>query len=632
MLTRRDLLKLGLVGTGYAILGPDGRVSLADDFDFPPSPYTKPFIDELALPGLALEGERFFDYPPEYEPFVDETTRFFEVTSERRWVKFHRQLEPTAIWGYRDLSPFATPSVGAGSLQPLPFHILGPTFIEVFEGRSRLTGGYIVRHRNGLLAPDQPESFGRRRNTVHLHGGHHWARADGFPGNIENRPGAGSPICDAGFPPFVVAQPPDAPPEKGPKFYDYHYPIFDPGALDLAHGRCSELPDETERPSTQWYHDHFLDFTGPNAYRGLAGFVLCTDELDSLAEEDTNPCALQLPSGPFDIPLAIQDKRFASDGSLLFNPFDHDGFVGDKFVVNGVVQPFLEVKRRRYRFRFLNASNARLYRMYLTNSLGQTFPMTQIATEGGLLARPIPNIRSFLLAMAERLEVVVDFGASIFDGQQEIFFENRLEQKDGRRPEDGILSRGDRIIKFFLKEKVDDPSHVGKPDSHGNLVLRPFDPICDQLLQQAIHRTFEFDRSHGAWTINGELAGHLEHPIATSKLRQPEIWHLVNKSGGWWHPIHIHSEFFRVLRRNGALPPLAERDGMAKKDTILLRDNESVDVFLRFRDFTGPFVFHCHNMEHEDMQMMARFDIVEPDGPDVAGCERKVVQCRTPLL
>jgi FtsP/CotA-like multicopper oxidase with cupredoxin domain len=98
--------------------------------------------------------------------------------------------------------------------------------------------------------------------------------------------------------------------------------------------------------------------------------------------------------------------------------------------------------------------------------------------------------------------------------------------------------------------------------------------------------------------------------MVQAALGVPQIWRLVNKSGGWWHPIHIHSEFSRVLRRNGRTPPLAEQDGVGKKDTILLKDNETAEVFLQFRDYTGPFVFHCHNLEHEDMAMMARFDVV----------------------
>ena len=95
---------------------------------------------------------------------------------------------------------------------------------------------------------------------------------------------------------------------------------------------------------------------------------------------------------------------------------------------------------------------------------------------------------------------------------------------------------------------------------------------------------------------------------------------LINKSGGWWHPIHIHHEFMRVLKRNGELPfdgtgndfgQSLERDGLARKDTIVLGPNSEVELFAKFRDYTGPFVFHCHNLEHEDHAMMARFDVVD---------------------
>ena len=101
----------------------------------------------------------------------------------------------------------------------------------------------------------------------------------------------------------------------------------------------------------------------------------------------------------------------------------------------------------------------------------------------------------------------------------------------------------------------------------------------------------------------------MTRPVATARLDRGEIWRLRNDSGGWWHPVHIHHEFCRVLSRNGKLPPLDERDGMAKKDTLLLRDNETVEVYVKFRDYVGPWVFHCHNLEHEDMAMMARFDV-----------------------
>jgi FtsP/CotA-like multicopper oxidase with cupredoxin domain len=383
--------------------------------------------------------------------------------------------------------------------------------------------------------------------------------------------------------------------------------LLDPGFL-TDDDAGTDHHDVGDTPSTLWYHDHLLDFTAPNAYRGLAGFFLVFDDANSAVPksardvgDETDDRGLRLPSGPFDIPMVIQDKSFAADGSLVYNSFDDDGFIGDKICVNGAIQPYLRVQRRKYRFRFLNGSNAHIYQLFLANDSGVKYPMTQIATEGGLLAAPIRNISSVLLYMAERIEVVVDF--TNFAHGTELFLENRLSQTDGRKP-DGLISRGPQILKFIVEgDAVEDPSVV--PD-----VLRAFQAVSDHDKQTAVRRTFEFGRSHGAWSINGELAGQLQRPIAQPRLGRGEIWRLVNKSGGWWHPIHIHSDFSRVLTRNGKLPPLDERDGMAKKDTMLLRDNESVEVFVKFTDHAGPWVFHCHNMEHEDMAMMARFDTI----------------------
>ncbi|PYR94139.1 MAG: hypothetical protein DMF84_06190 [Acidobacteria bacterium] len=660
MLTRRDMLKLGLAGTGYFILGPDGSISWADDDSLPSSPATTPFLDELPRPPVVLEVTDPVELQNFYDTMPDEfrrywvninTTLFFKIAAEVRYVKVHTMLPPVAIWGYRDLVAFPP------GVDPPPF-ALGPTQVQAFgESRGRrgfvcpytappnaptpIGGGAVVRHINCL--PKDHQGFGVPRGTVHLHGGHHLARGDGFPENIENRPGnkGNHPIPD-GFPCFVVTEPPGFyPPPDEPvcptpptpltetcpnghlvgdrQVLDYFYPSLDPGELDFACGRSLTPGDPSERPSTQWYHDHLLDFTGPNAYRGLAGFVLCFDEIDSGDELDPDPRSLRLPSPPFDIPLAIQDKRFAlsPDGqttSLIFSSFDHDGFLGDKFLVNGAIQPFLRVKRRKYRFRFLNGGNARIYQLFLTDAIGTKYPMDMIATEGGLLSAPFRGITSFMIAMAERVEVVIDF--TNFADQTKLFIENRLQQTDGRKP-DGLASSGTQMLEFIVEgtEPFPDPSRV--PD-----VLRPFAAISQAERDEAYRhvRTFRFDRSHGGWTINGEFVD-LERPIAQPKLNVPEIWRLVNDSGGWWHPIHIHSEFFRVLSRNGRQPsiptaparawvPGFERDGYAKKDTILLRDNESVDVFLKFRDHLGPFVFHCHNMEHEDMAMMGRFDVM----------------------
>ena len=244
-------------------------------------------------------------------------------------------------------------------------------------------------------------------------------------------------------------------------------------------------------------------------------------------------------------------------------------------------------------------------RFFFATESGAQRPMTMIATEGGLLKAPIPGMTNFSLAMAERVEVVIDF--STYPTGTKLYLENRLQQTDGARPEK-MLSRGPQLLQFIVDgpPPVEDVSSV--PAS-----LRPFAPITQKELNFAYanhFQRFDFDDDHGNWVINGKLAGNLEKAIKTVPLGQGQIWRLVNKDNRWWHPIHIHSDFFRVIKRKGQLPPLFERDGMAKKDTILLRDNDSVDLFVRFTDHPGPFVFHCHNLEHEDMAMMARFDTV----------------------
>src|SRR6266850_4805495 len=189
-LSRRDLMKLGLVGTGYIVIRADGSISRASDFTIPPSPFTTPFVDELPFPGLTQQVEPFDDYPDEYKFWIDpdNETRFFKIAAEERVVRFHKELLPTVIWGYLDLSPEAEPTVGAGSLEPLIFvdekgeesfeHILGPTLVQRFGElgpRNRnvtsacprdpsappakpVGGGFVVRHYNYL--PKDHRGFG----------------------------------------------------------------------------------------------------------------------------------------------------------------------------------------------------------------------------------------------------------------------------------------------------------------------------------------------------------------------------------------------------------------------------------------------------------------------------------------
>lgn len=555
MLNRRDMLKLGLAGGSFSIISSSKASAKSPVFfsDMPASPPTTPFVMDLPVPPITQTVAPFA--APECAASIGPGTKFYHIVEEERLARYHPELPPTLIWSYRDVN---TPPAPAGSFLPPP----GPTFKAFITTTSG--NGVIVRHTNNL--PANHTGFGEPRTTCHLHSGHHEARSDGFPANVVG-------LSDAVIEPGASR--------------NYCYPMIPTG---FSTGQM----DTTDIQATMWYHDHLLDFTGQNVYRGLVGCYLVFDSLDT-GDETTG---LRLPSGNFDIPLVLTDKRFAADGSLVFDPFNTDGFLGDKFCVNGGIQPRLRVKRRKYRFRILDGGPARFWQLFLVKANGQEQTFDMIATEGGLLAHPIRGITDFQIGIAERRDIVIDF--SRFPGVTELYLENRQRQDDGRGP-NGLVNPGTRILKFILEDTVADPSQV--PDT-----LRPFTAITQAEINAATLKTFVFKRQNGAWVINNQFVD-INNAMTISPRNAPEIWRLVNQGGGWWHPIHVHLEAGRVLKRNGQIPPLHERDGMARKDTHILGPNDTVDVFYKFRDYPGPFVFHCHNLAHEDMFMMARQDV-----------------------
>jgi FtsP/CotA-like multicopper oxidase with cupredoxin domain len=598
------MLKWGVAGGAGAafsgsLLAAGWRSGRADAAVFDqPSPRTTPFVDPLPLPPppnpvpyflpdfTKYPTGPFAGFPSQHaKDIIDNRTQFYRLVEEEVFCQLHSELPPTQVWRYRDATVPAAASAFA----------LGPTFKQYVNERPVNVApapgsAFCVRMDNELPAADAHLGFGVPRTTTHVHGGHHEARSDGFPGAIE------------GFDPLI---------ERGQQF-DYVFGLRDPG---FSVGR----PDFQDRPATLWYHDHLLDFTGPNVYRGLAGFYLLFDHYDTDDETgrrfpqfaSTN---LRLPSGQFDIPLAFQDRRLDASAQLIYLPENHDGVLGDKFLVNGKIQPLLEVEPRKYRFRLLDGSNARYYALFLIDERGRRQTFTQIAVEGGLLARPIRNIDRVFLAPSLRVDVVVDF--SIYPAGTKLYFANFLDQEDGRGPKGdfkkgvaglGLVRDGaeTRLLQFRVKGgRVMDQSRV--PDT-----LRPLDPIPPAQLAAAARNagTFVFDRTGGAWAINGEFVD-IDRPVMTPRDGQPVLLTLKNGGGGWWHPIHIHLEFMRVISRNGRAPFADEADGMAKRDTVVLGPGDEVQVYVEFRDFPGQWVFHCHNIEHEDKAMMARFDVL----------------------
>jgi FtsP/CotA-like multicopper oxidase with cupredoxin domain len=419
-------------------------------------------------------------------------------------------------------------------------------------GYEGLYPGPTIRGRMGRADRVRQVNNLTFETSVHLHGGHNEADSDGFPNDFT-------------FP-------------GGSK--DYFYPNESAGG------------DANDNPTTMWYHDHAMDTTGPNVYHGLAGFYLVTDDL----EEDLVGSAT-LPAAAFDVPLVLQDRRFNRDGSLFYDPFEHDGFLGDVFVANGKAQPFFRVQPRKYRFRILNGANARIFMLRLSNGA----PFLQVGADSWLLPYAIPRDH-VLLAMAERADVVIDFSG--LSGSS-VYLQNILVQKDGRGP-GGDLNNPD--LQFpgtpLVQFRVDLP--LG-PETDATLVpgslLRPNTPIHPKEIVAT--RTFEFNRSNGAWQINGRFFDP-KRTDAKPALGTAERWILKNGGGGWWHPIHIHLEAHQVQSFNGRPPALYNS---FKKDTTLLGPEDEAEVFMRFRDHGARFVFHCHNIEHEDMRMMGVFDV-----------------------
>lgn len=413
----------------------------------------------------------------------------------------------------------------------------GPTF------RARVGQPCVVRAWNDLNI----------ETSIHLHGGHNPAHSDGYP-NFYVLPG---------------------------RARDYFYT----NTVPMKNG----VPDFSESPSTMWYHDHAMDITAANVWHGLSGFFITTDEL----EEDLIQRNV-LPAQQYDIPLSFQDRRFNPDGTLFYDPLDHNGTLGDVWVVNGKAQPFLKVQRRKYRFRILNGCNARFLELRLSN--GQ--PFIGLGKDTWLFPAAMER-NSLVLSMAQRADVVIDFT----DAPNELYIENILMQDDGRGPNGSMDDRqtqipGARFLKFIVEG---DP----QPDSASVAVgtpLRPHEKIAPADAVQT--RTFEFTRRNGAWQIN-RLFFDPAVANATPTLGTAERWILRNEGGGWWHPVHIHLESHQTVQFNGRTPDPADQ---FKNDTVILDGNGEVEILMNFRTFRGPFVFHCHNVEHEDMRMMFTFD------------------------
>jgi FtsP/CotA-like multicopper oxidase with cupredoxin domain len=551
----------GSLAAGGALLGAKGMLAQQDGdgepFIPPPSPVVAPFQRRLPIPRLHVPLNR-------PGATAGETARAYHIyqsaLAEDRFK--HGAKPPLDDVDYYDV--VARPGIASiipGMQTPIWGYngqFPGPTFL------TRRNRTVVVRLTNRV---DEIVS-------MHNHGGHTPPDSDGTP------------------------------------MLSYNSVQLPPLQGGIAGSRTYVFPNDNEFPATMWYHDHGLHVTAANVYRGLAGFFLLNagdgpeDEQFRMAEQ-----ALPNGYGRYDIPMVFQDRRFNADGSLLYNTFDHDGIVGDRFLVNGVIQPYFPVARRKYRFRWLNGSNARVYELHL--STGER--MTQIGTDGALLPEPVER-RSIKIAPAERYEVVIDF--SEYPIGTRLYLVNALRQDTGRKPEDDAdFNNGTPLVEFRVNRDEEDPSWVPDDLNPGvtayiDEYLNPDNPVNPGTPIPV--RDVVLGRRNGTWTVNDRFFDRNRVDIFET-LNTQSIWRLSNPSGGWVHPIHIHDMQFRLLDRNGR-PPDAGEAGL--KDVFFVGEEETLRVMCYWAGpkNVGRYVFHCHNLEHEDMSMMGMFEVRPPEG------------------
>jgi FtsP/CotA-like multicopper oxidase with cupredoxin domain len=371
-------------------------------------------------------------------------------------------------------------------------------------------------------------------------------------------------------------------------------------------------------------------------YKGNAAMFNIYSGLDRGNEAINDGVNLRLPSGrakdfgnlDYDVNLMLADKAWDADGQLAMDIFEFDGFLGDRMTVNLTYKPFFEVERRKYRFRILNASVSRFFKLALSDGS----QMIQIANDGNLLPVPVPLTQLDEQGIAERYDIVIDF--SRYSLNSKVHLVNLAEHSTGKLPDKDLTlaealsgNSPDPCVGRFLEFRI-----VRNPAIADASVVPPqMIPNPDlSKIPVARERIFEWGRGAnqttndpvssffgpwGAKTDNGDmLAADFGRISAAPKFGTREIWTLRNGGGGWDHPIHIHFEEGQVLSRNGSASnvPAWER---GRKDVYRLRPGGELKITMQFRDWGGMFMEHCHNTVHEDNAMLLRWEIDDGGAP-----------------
>jgi spore coat protein A len=575
---RRNFIKtVGAGSAGAAILGAGFSPSLGTmvaEAQTGGSPTLTKFTEQLPTPSVinAKNGGTF------------------SLPMAQGLQRFHSSLPRTPTWGYGGM-PYLGPTFEAK--RGVPINVIARNNL----GAHPLAFA-VDTSLHGAVEADKTTP----RTTVHLHGGNTEARSDGHP--------------ESTFLPGNT--------------FNYHY-------------------HNDQEATTLWYHDHALGITRLNVHTGLAGMYLMRDGRDTgLAN---NP--IGLPAAPFEIPLIIQDQQFNADGTMAFPPGPlriwSPEFFGDTAVVNGKVWPNLNVARGLYRFRVVNASNARFYNLFFSNFQ----PIFQIGSDGGLLNEPVPDTH-LLIAPGERADILIDFRKAKSGTTIRLLNNAVVPFPDGPRlPRNGGIPLRN-IMQFTVTNQTGCTGPVPT-----TLRSTPIVPLPAPSRVRDVSLVEIIDEASGE-PIMGLLNNLFwdTSQIETPGVNTLEQWNIVNTTGDT-HPIHIHLIQFRLLGRQtfdvpaylaAAYPtldpttmgtgphPAPSADAFALgnlkrpnpneegwKDTIQANPGEITRILVPFgahipgvgpggvpfgRSFTGDYVWHCHILDHEDNEMMQKYQII----------------------
>ncbi|WP_442916887.1 multicopper oxidase family protein [Lysinibacillus sp. 54212] len=503
------------------------------------------FVDKLPKPSKAKPTPNK-DYPH---------NSYYEIEMHAAYHRFHRYFPLTKVWGYDGLVP-------------------GPT-IEATKDKST-----YVKYINNL--PDKHflpidhtlhSSVNSKevRTVVHLHGAHVDWESDGHP----------------------------------EAWYTKNYEMTGPKFRREVHHYTNHQPS-----ATLWYHDHAMSLTRLNVYSGLAGFYLLRDSLEK---------RLELPSGEYEMPLMIQDKSFNEDGSMFYpdsppfpvpvHPSITPGFVGNTIMVNGKVWPYMRVEPRKYRFRVLNASNRRGYKLELSNN--ESF--IQIGTDGGLLSNRA-DVTSIGLLPAERVDIVIDF--SKHKGEK-ITLLNTDQEFPGEHT--GV------IMQFLVDLSLKGCDSRDIPEE-----LQPEMELHEHHahISRNLPLSFSQDQYGRPMLL---LNDRMYHDPATEKpaVDSIETWNFINLTP-FVHPIHVHLVQFKILERRPFDVELYQTEGVLKftgdpvepndyergwKDVVRAEGGMVTKIIMHWKEFKGNYIWHCHFLEHEDHDMMRPITVIKDVHP-----------------